>query len=92
VLNAGLDRVFDRYDAILTPASSGPAPKGLHATGSPVFCALWTYLGLPAVTVPLLEANGMPLGVQIVGARRDDARLLRTARWLVDDLAALEAE
>jgi len=92
VLNAGLERVFERYDAILTPAAAGPAPKGVQATGSPVFCALWTYLGLPAVTLPLLSVDGMPLGVQLVGPRRDDARLLRTARWLMDHVAALDAD
>jgi aspartyl-tRNA(Asn)/glutamyl-tRNA(Gln) amidotransferase subunit A len=40
-------------------------------------------LGLPAINVPLLQAaNGMPIGVQLVGRRNFDARLLRTARWL----------
>ncbi len=82
VLYAGLAQVFDRFDAIICPAAPGPAPHGLGGTGSPVFNGLWTYLGVPALTMPLMEADGMPMGVQIVGARRDDGRLLRTARWL----------
>ena len=45
-------------------------------------------MGTPAVTLPLLEVDGMPLGVQLVGARRDDGRLLRTARLLVEQLSA----
>lgn len=89
VLNAGLDRVFERYDAVVTPSATGPAPKGLESTGNPVFCALWTYVGVPALSLPLLEADGLPLGVQLVGPRRDDARLLRTGRWLVRTLETL---
>jgi Asp-tRNA(Asn)/Glu-tRNA(Gln) amidotransferase A subunit family amidase len=78
------DELFmERYDAILTPSALGGAPKGLSATGDPVFCVPWTLLGLPAINVPLLQAaNGMPIGVQLVGRRNFDARLLRTARWL----------
>lgn len=71
------------FDAILTPAAAGPAPAGLETTGDPVFNGLWTYLGTPAVTLPLLEAGGLPVGVQLVGPRREDGQLLRTARWLV---------
>ena len=83
-LNASLDAVFDEYDAILTPAAPGPAPHGLDSTGNPVFCSTWTLLGVPAVTLPLLQSeDGMPLGVQLVGRRDNDARLLRTANWLV---------
>jgi Asp-tRNA(Asn)/Glu-tRNA(Gln) amidotransferase A subunit family amidase len=82
-LNEGLDHVFDEYDAILTPAAPGEAPRGM-ATGNPIFCTLWTYLGVPAITLPLLRSEaGLPLGVQLVGRRGNDARLLRTAHWLV---------
>ncbi len=82
-LNDVLDSVFGEYDAILTPAAPGPAPRGT-ATGNPAFCSTWTYLGTPAVTLPLLQdENGMPIGVQLIGRRGNDARLLRTARWLV---------
>ena len=88
VLNSGLDEIFDRFDAIVTPAAPGAAPAGLDSTGSPAFNGLWTFCGTPAVTIPLLaDANGLPMGVQLVGRRGDDARLLRTARWLVGHLA-----
>jgi Asp-tRNA(Asn)/Glu-tRNA(Gln) amidotransferase A subunit family amidase len=81
---AGFDELFIRYDAILTAATPGTAPKGLDSTGSPAFCTLWTFAGMPAVTLPLMRGeDGLPLGVQLVGVRGDDARLLRTARWLV---------
>jgi len=88
-LNASLTELFEqRYDAILTPAAFGTAPKGLESTGDPAFCAVWTLCGMPALNVPLMQgANGLPLGVQLVGARHRDARLLRTARWLVTHLA-----
>lgn len=83
LLNSGLDEVFDRYDAILTPSAAGEAPAGLAATGDPAFCTLWTLCGTPAITLPLMEGpGGLPIGVQLVGRRGDDARLLRTAAWL----------
>ena len=83
-LNAALAEIFLHYDAIVTPAAPGAAPRGLEATGSPIFCTIWTLCGVPAVTLPLLSAaNGLPIGVQLVGQQGDDARLLRTARWLV---------
>jgi Asp-tRNA(Asn)/Glu-tRNA(Gln) amidotransferase A subunit family amidase len=77
-----------RYDAILTPAAPGAAPKGLASTGDPAFCTLWTLCGMPAISLPLLEsADGLPLGVQLVGPRDGDARLLRNARWLAAQVA-----
>lgn len=77
-----LETLFDRYDAILTPAAPGEAPHDLGTTGEPVFNALWTLCGVPAITLPLLQGpNGLPVGVQLVGRRGEDARLLRTARW-----------
>lgn len=87
-LNAVLDEVFNEYDAILTPAAPGPAPLGLQATGNPIFCTIWSYLGTPAITLPMLQSEeGLPMGVQLVGRRGNDARLLRTARWLVNTLS-----
>ena len=84
ILYAELGKIFDKYDAIISPAVTGEAPLGLETTGSPIFCTLWTLLGTPTLSLPLLHgSNGMPMGVQLVGARWDDARLLRTANWLV---------
>lgn len=83
VLNRALDKVFERHEAIITPAATGEAPIGLESTGSPIFCTIWTLCGMPAITLPVLQgAHGMPMGVQLVGAKGDDARLLRTARRL----------
>jgi len=89
LINAGFDEIFERCDAIVTPAAHGTAPAGLESTGDPAFCTLWTFCGMPALNLPLMQgANGLPLGVQLVGRRGDDARLLRTARWLAAQVAA----
>jgi Asp-tRNA(Asn)/Glu-tRNA(Gln) amidotransferase A subunit family amidase len=91
-LRDSLDPLFARYDMIVTPATTGQPPRGLESTGSPAFCTIWTLLGLPAVSLPLLTgADGMPIGVQLVGRFGDDARVLRTARWLVTTIARLDA-
>ena len=90
-LHASFAELFaQRYDAIVTPTAAGTAPEGLGSTGDPAFCTLWTLCGMPALSVPLMRgANGLPLGVQLVGPRHGDARLLRTARWLVTHVASM---
>ena len=79
------DEIFERYDAILTPAALGAAPKGLETTGDPIMQTVWTFAGLPVVGMPLLTAAGdMPLGVQAIGQAQRDGRLLRSCNWLVN--------
>ena len=83
----GIAAILADYDAIITPATPGVAPAGM-ATGSPLFCSLWTLAGVPALSLPLLTGEaGLPLGLQLVGAPGDDARLLRTANWLAERLS-----
>jgi Asp-tRNA(Asn)/Glu-tRNA(Gln) amidotransferase A subunit family amidase len=65
----------------------GAAPARQDGTGSPMFAMPWTLMGTPALNLPLLANDkGLPIGVQLVGARRHDSRLMRTARWLLDEL------
>jgi Asp-tRNA(Asn)/Glu-tRNA(Gln) amidotransferase A subunit family amidase len=88
VLRAGLDRIFERYNAILTPAAPGEAPKGLASTGVPHFNFLWTFVGAPCITLPVAKgSNGLPIGLQLVGRPGEDARLFSVARWLNARLA-----
>jgi Asp-tRNA(Asn)/Glu-tRNA(Gln) amidotransferase A subunit family amidase len=89
-VTAGFDEFFERFDAIITPATLGPAPRGLDSTGDPVMNMLWSYTGMPAISLPLMQTEaGLPLGVQLVGAKHDDARLLRTSNWLLKNFDAI---
>ena len=75
--------VFEDYHGVITPSSPGVAPKGLTNTGTAEFNKVWSYLGTPCISLPLLEGeNKLPLGVQLVGDRYDDHRFLGVAKWL----------
>ena len=76
-------KIFTEYQLILTPASTGSAPEGLQTTGDPVFCRMWTALGVPSVSLPFPRAEGsLPIGVQLVGAVKEDEALLSYASCL----------
>lgn len=80
---AEIDTYFDRFDVMLAPSTVGEAPEGLDSTGDPVFCRMWTLLGLPCVHVPLgAGSTGLPVGLQVVGRYGDDQRVLQAAHWL----------
>jgi Asp-tRNA(Asn)/Glu-tRNA(Gln) amidotransferase A subunit family amidase len=71
------------FDAVLTLPAFGEAPEGLGFTGKAEYCAPWTLLGAPAVSLPAgFGRRGLPLGLQIVGAYRQDFRILRVAKWV----------
>src|SRR5690606_25688000 len=71
-------------DAVIMPAASGPAPKGLGFTGSPAFNALSSGLGAPAITLPLMAVAGLPVGVQLMGQLQGDDRLAGHVAWLAE--------
>ena len=70
-------------DVAVSPPATGAAPFGLDYTGDSTFCAAWSFLGMPAVTIPSGRvANGLPLGFQLIGERGADLRTLQTAAWI----------
>ena len=72
---------------ILTPPAKGEAPLGLERTGDATFNLLWTYLWMPCVTLPFTRGpNGLPVGIQLVAPRYEDARLLAVSQWIWDKL------
>jgi amidase len=78
----------DDVDVLLTASATGEAPAGLAWTGDAQCNAVWTLAGTPCVTLPAgTGANGLPLGVQLVGARFADARLFDAASWVEAQLA-----
>ncbi len=81
------DGFFKDFDAIIAPSAAGEAPRFGEGTGDPVFCSIWTLCGLPTLNLPLLVGeNGLPVGVQLIGAVEEDDRLLRTANWMLNTL------
>jgi len=77
------DVIASGYDAILAPAATGEAPKGLHTVGNWIFNGLWTLLHTPCVAIPaVFGEGGLPVGIQLVGPRLSDARLLAVAKAL----------
>jgi len=83
-----LEEAFAGVDVLLAPSAPGEAPAGLAATGDPIFCRMWTVLHVPAINLPCsLGPRGLPVGVQIIGRRGDDARALAVADWVHQRLA-----
>jgi Asp-tRNA(Asn)/Glu-tRNA(Gln) amidotransferase A subunit family amidase len=75
--------VFERCDVILTPSQAGEAPLGLDTPSDLLFQRLWTVLHLPCLTLPAYKGeNGLPIGVQLVGAAGQDEAFLANARWV----------
>jgi Asp-tRNA(Asn)/Glu-tRNA(Gln) amidotransferase A subunit family amidase len=75
--------VFMNYDVLLTPAVAGEAPVGLNSTGNASFCAIWTTMLVPALTLPLFTgSHGLPIGAQLIAPRNADRKLFEIARWV----------
>jgi amidase len=80
---AHLDDIFGDVDVLLTPSAAGEAPEGFGSTGDPAFNSIWTLGWIPCVTLPAgTGPKGLPLGVQLVGQRFADEKLLDAAAWV----------
>jgi amidase len=81
--SAILDALLGDVDALLVPSAPGPAPLGLAATGDPLFSRMWNLLQVPTVALPFGKTkDGLPLGIQLIARRGDDAHLLDIAGWV----------
>jgi Asp-tRNA(Asn)/Glu-tRNA(Gln) amidotransferase A subunit family amidase len=72
---------LDEYDAVLSPAAPAIAPRGLETTGDPSCCTLWSFLGFPALTLPVGVVDGLPVGLQFAAPQSRDDSLLAAAAW-----------
>ncbi|WP_431968510.1 amidase [Actinacidiphila sp. bgisy160] len=80
VFRERLLEAMGEVDVWLAPSATGPAPFGLGSTGDSVMCLPWSNAGFPAVSLPAgYAANGLPLGLQVVGRPGEDEELLRWA-------------
>jgi amidase len=81
--NAMIEAMFAECDVLLAPSAPGEAPEGLEATGDPLFSRMWNLLQLPCVALPLgTGPRGLPLGVQLIGRKNEDGKLIAVAKWV----------
>lgn len=86
-LTADMVVCFEGVNALLTPATTSPAPD-MRTTGDPAFNAPWSYTGLPTVSLPVgPSAEGLPLAIQLVGPPWGEEALFRAAAWCEKILA-----
>jgi len=81
-------QVAGRYDAAVTLAATGAAPVGLSSTGNPGMNVAASLLGTPALSLPILEDEGLPLGLQLIGGSDGDAALFAVATGLLETVLA----
>lgn len=92
-LRKSIGEYFQNFDAILAPPATGEAPKGLSFTGNPIFCSLWSFIGTPAIALPVSKSsNGLPLGIQLIGNYKADATLVNMAAFAEASFKALQTQ
>ena len=80
-----LSEIFLKFDAIITPAAPGQAPRDLMNTGNAIFNGYWTMLGVPAISLPLLEGkDGLPIGIQVITSWNKEAELLDISKIILN--------
>jgi Asp-tRNA(Asn)/Glu-tRNA(Gln) amidotransferase A subunit family amidase len=82
----------DRVDGFITLAHIGPGQKGLPAVGTPWYNDPSSAIGAPSLGLPLLQVEGVPLGVQLMGFEHEDYSLVAMARWFLESFGSCEAE
>jgi Asp-tRNA(Asn)/Glu-tRNA(Gln) amidotransferase A subunit family amidase len=86
LVRSEMTRCFDSVDALLTPATTSPAPDA-GTTGDPAFNSPWSYTGFPTISFPVgLSADGLPLSIQLVGRPWRESKLFSVALWCEEAL------
>ena len=81
-----LRKFFNKFDAIITPAATGQAPRDLMNTGNAIFNGYWTMMGVPAISLPLLKGeDSLPIGIQIISSWNEDFKLLKIAEYILQE-------
>ena len=79
-----LRQFFLKYDAIITPASTGQAPRDLMNTGNAIFNGYWTMMGVPAISLPFLKGkDDLPIGIQFITNWNEDLKLLEICKYIL---------
>ena len=82
-----LKSIFTKFDAIVTPAATGQAPRDLMNTGNAIFNGYWTMMGVPAISLPVLKGkDGLPIGIQIITSWHEDAKLLDISNLIMEKM------
>jgi Asp-tRNA(Asn)/Glu-tRNA(Gln) amidotransferase A subunit family amidase len=85
-VRASYQKEAANYDAMITLGACGAAPVGLGTTGNPAMNVTASLLGCPAVTLPVLADEGLPLGLQLLGRTDQDAALFGVAARVAGDV------
>ena len=81
-----LNQCLEEVDAIISPTTPQAAPTfGTPNDNAGAYCIVANFAGAPAISIPMGQAQGMPLGLQIICSPHHDAQVLSIA-------AAFEAE
>ena len=84
-MRAAFQDLAAEFDGVVTLAATGAAPVGFASTGNPSFNVPASLLGAPAISLPILSDEGLPLGLQLVGLPGRDADLFGLAQWFTAD-------
>ena len=86
-IREGYNELAADCDGCITLSASGAAPVGIASTGNPQLAVPASLLGTPALSLPVLQAEGLPLGLQFIGFADRDAEAFAVSAWLYDLLA-----
>jgi Asp-tRNA(Asn)/Glu-tRNA(Gln) amidotransferase A subunit family amidase len=81
-------QVAANFDSFVLLGATGAAPVGLGWTGDTTMNVPASLLGTPAISLPLLTDEGMPLGLQLIGHKDEDAALMAIAEWVWQNYAS----